>query len=102
MVMYQTVREPDQAKIRAKQELIAAIERCISHVTSEKSKLQETLKMIDHLAHGSVTGAYGRLTGECQRGIQATQSALNRLNTALNAARRLDTTKEVTVANGQY
>lgn len=99
---YQTVRVPDQAKIRAKKEMIAAIERCISRVASEQRKLQDTLKMIDNLAHGSVTGADGKLSGECRRGIQAAQLTLSDLNGALNAARALDTAREVTVAYDQY
>ena len=92
-----TVRVPDEEKIRAKKELISAINQCIDRIASEESSLKSTLNMLDHLAIGSVTGAHGRFMGDCQRSLHAVQSAKSQLNAALSAAHALDTTKEIVV-----
>lgn len=87
-------------KERDKIYLRTDIQSCITNVTSESNKLQETVSILQNAIGGSPSGIDGKLIGTCKQALQQISVGLQNLYQSVQFVNQIDTSEEV--PDGKY
>ena len=82
-------------KEREKIYLRANVQSCITNVTSEAEKLNDTISALQDTLGGSPSGADTKLIGYCQQASQQILTAIQSLNQSLQSVNEIDTREEM-------
>lgn len=94
------MRVINNEKERDKIYLRTGIQSCITNVTSESNKIQETVSALQNAVGGSPSGIDGKLIGACQQALQQISVGLQNLNQSIQFVNQIDTSEEV--PDGKY
>lgn len=94
------MRAINNEKERDKIYLRTDIQSCITNVTSESNKLQDTISALQNAVGGSPSGIDGKLIGSCQQALQQISVGRHNLYQSIQFVNRIDTSEEV--PDGKY
>ena len=82
-------RERDKIYLRSN------IQSCITNITNESNKLQETISILQNAVGGSPSGIDGKLIGRCKQALEQISIGLQNLNQSIQFINQIDTYEEI-------